>query len=195
MKYIKNSLAVSSLLFAFSSQAAMITQYGTDVSYTYDDSTAYGTGVVIGNNIFFTPETFFAESLDDDGITTAHATLNIDISATTSGFSMTNFNLFEDGDYHCYCRQSNQETRASEHACHFWGARFFPRGNRGGNSKNYTWLRYLKRQIASRKRRTENSFPSQTNICERHCQRKWQPCNNYYQKDIKEADGSCLGYR
>lgn len=99
MNSLKYSLAVTSLLLAFTSQAATITQYGTDISYTYDDSTAYGTGVVVGNSIFFTPSAFLAESLDGAGLTTATATLNIDVSATTSGFSMASFSLFEDGDY------------------------------------------------------------------------------------------------
>jgi hypothetical protein len=99
MNCLKYSLAVTSLLLAFSSQAATITQFGTDVSYTYDDSTAYGTGVVLGNAIFFTPSAFLAESLDGAGLATTTATLNIDVSATTSGFSMASFSLFEDGDY------------------------------------------------------------------------------------------------
>jgi len=82
-----------------STNAATITQFGDDVSFTYDDSTLYGTGVIFGNSIFFTPIAFLAESLDGAGLDTATATLNIDVHATTSGYSMSNFTIFEDGDY------------------------------------------------------------------------------------------------
>lgn len=99
MNCLKYSFAVTSLLLAFTSQATIITQFGTNVSYTYDDSTEYGTGFVLGDAIFFTPTTFLAESLDGAGLDTITTTLNIDVLATTSGFSMSNFNLFEDGDY------------------------------------------------------------------------------------------------
>ena len=97
---VKNVLAAGALILASSTvSAAIITQFGDDVSFTYDDSTAYGTGVVLGNNIFFTPAAFLAESLDGAGLDTITTNLNIDVLATTSGYNMTNFDLFEDGDY------------------------------------------------------------------------------------------------
>lgn len=86
-------------LASSATNAAIITQFGDDVSFTYDDATLYGTGVIFGNSIFFTPAAFLAESLDGAGLDTTTTTLNIDVNATTDGFSMTNFTIFEDGDY------------------------------------------------------------------------------------------------
>ena len=94
--------AMSAGMFYFAmatASAATITQFGDDVGFTYDNATLYGTGVVFGNSIFFTPAAFLAESLDGAGLDTSTATLNIDINATTDGFSMNNFTIYEDGDY------------------------------------------------------------------------------------------------
>lgn len=84
------------------SQAAIITQPGTDVDFTYDDDTLFGTGTVVGNSIFFTPTTFKAESLNDDGAVSPIGvnTLNITVDVTSGGgYEITNFQLAEIGDY------------------------------------------------------------------------------------------------
>jgi len=99
MNFIKYSLATTSLLLAFASQAATITQLGDNVSFTYEDSTAYGTGNVIGDTIFFTPLSFSAQSSNGAGVDFTTATLNIDVLATTQGYNMSSFTLYEDGDY------------------------------------------------------------------------------------------------
>lgn len=93
--------AVSCFLFlaSFTTNAALITQNGTNVSFTYDDATAYGIGNVVGDVIFFTPTGFLAESLDGAGIVTATATLNIDVAAIKTGFAMSSFSVSEEGDY------------------------------------------------------------------------------------------------
>ena len=97
---IKNILATATLVLASSTaSAAMITQFGDNVSYTYDDSTAFGTGFVLGDALFFTPASFLAESVDGAGIDTITATLNIDVLAATSGYRLTSFSLSEEGDY------------------------------------------------------------------------------------------------
>jgi len=97
---INKIFAVSCLALASSTaSAAIITQNGNNVSFTYDDATAYGTGNVVGDVIFFTPTTFLAQSLDGAGIDATTATLNIDVTAITTGFSMTSFSLAEEGDY------------------------------------------------------------------------------------------------
>ena len=93
-------LIVTGLVFAASAASATtITQFGDDVSFTYDDSTAYGVGTVVGNAIFFTPTTIYASSSDGAGTDEMHATLNIDVEATTDGFDMTMFSITEYGDY------------------------------------------------------------------------------------------------
>ncbi len=81
-------------------QAATIVQIGTDVTFTYDDSTLYGTGTVVGNSIFFSPTAFQAESLNADGAVSANATLNITVEVNPgSAYVMTEFLLAEQGDY------------------------------------------------------------------------------------------------
>ncbi len=47
-------LAVGCLILASSTaNAALVTINGTNVSFTYDDATLYGTANVVGNAIFF----------------------------------------------------------------------------------------------------------------------------------------------
>lgn len=91
--------AIIGLASFASAQAATITQIGTDVTFTYDNATLYGTGTVVGNSIFFSPTTFKAESLDAAGTVTASATLNIVVEVTTMGFAVNEFKLLEQGDY------------------------------------------------------------------------------------------------
>jgi len=86
--------------------ATTITQFGTNVSFTYDDSTLFGTGVVVGNSISFKPTDFIASSLDGAAVTPASVggtaflteTLNITVDSM-GGFLMEEFFLSEDGDY------------------------------------------------------------------------------------------------
>jgi len=91
------------LVLAFSitaAQAATISQSGTDVTFTYDDASLFGTGTVVGNSIFFSPTTFSAESLNADGVVTATQTLNIDVTVNDgSSYVITEFQLAELGDY------------------------------------------------------------------------------------------------
>ena len=101
MKYIKTALVTSALLMSTASNAATVTTCGTDLCFQYDDATLFGTGNVVGNNIFFLPTNFRAESNNTDGLVQVSATL--DITATlqnpSSGFVMDMFNLVEKGDY------------------------------------------------------------------------------------------------
>ena len=99
MKFKQSLITASLLLAASAANSAIITQFGTDVSYTYDDATAYGTGTILGNSIFFTPTSMLAQSVDGAGIDVNVVTLNLDVVATTAGFSMSALSLFEDGDY------------------------------------------------------------------------------------------------
>lgn len=82
--------------------AATITQFGTDIKFTYDDATQFGTGTVVGNNIFFNPTGFVAESLNGAGLVNSDPvgnTINITVEATTENYVMDMFNLVENGDY------------------------------------------------------------------------------------------------
>ncbi|MFQ5635611.1 MAG: hypothetical protein ACE5G3_09835 [Gammaproteobacteria bacterium] len=87
-------------LLATGAFAAPISQPGIDVTFSYDDASLFGTGTVVGNSIFFSPTTFKAESLNTAGVVTANETLNITVSVNSgSGFSISEFQLVELGDY------------------------------------------------------------------------------------------------
>lgn len=86
-------------LTTFSASAATVTAFGDNVKFTYDDSTLYGTGVVVGDNIFFTPAEFKAESLNGAGLVTATEMLNIQVEVITAGYWLEEFALYEQGDY------------------------------------------------------------------------------------------------
>ena len=79
--------------------AASVTECGTDVCFTYDNATLFGSANIIGNNIFFLPTNFIAESNNGDGAASANSTLSILVEAITEGFAMTQFVLQEQGDY------------------------------------------------------------------------------------------------
>ncbi len=98
---LTRKLAIASLILASSTaNAATVTLFGDDVSFTFDDSTLYGSGSVIGNTIFFFPTAFRAESTDGSPATdSVSETLSIQVDALTSGFSMSTMTISEDGDY------------------------------------------------------------------------------------------------
>jgi len=104
MKYIKTALVASALLMSTASNAATVTTCGTDLCFEYDNATLFGTGNVVGNNIFFLPTNFRAESNNTDGLVEVDATLNITATLLdpNSGFVMDMFNLVEKGDYEMF---------------------------------------------------------------------------------------------
>jgi len=96
---LKNAIVLSSLLVATTAQSAIITQNGTDISFTYDDSTFFGTGTVVGNSISFLPTDFLAESLNGAGSVSLTDTLDVTIESITTNYTMSMFTLAEFGDY------------------------------------------------------------------------------------------------
>jgi hypothetical protein len=93
------TLALTLLLFAATSNAAIVTVNGTNVKFTYDDATLYGAGNVVGNTIFFTPTTFKAESTNGIGLVQTSESLGITVEALSGSLVMSAFQLVEDGDY------------------------------------------------------------------------------------------------
>ncbi len=79
--------------------AAVVTVFGDDVQFTYDDATLFGVATAVGNSIFFTPTTFVAESNNTDGLVTTSETLFITVEMLGSSTVMTQFALAEQGDY------------------------------------------------------------------------------------------------
>jgi len=89
----------SVFVFAGGASAATVTVYGNNVSFTYDDATDYGVGIVVGDAILFTPTGIIAESEDGAGLVTTTKMLNLQIQVTTEGYWLQDFNLIEQGDY------------------------------------------------------------------------------------------------
>ena len=87
------------MLATSSANAAIVTQFGSNVKFTYDDSTLFGTGTVVGNAIFFTPDNFEAESLNGAGPVVVSDSIDILIESTSAEFSLAQFGLGESGDY------------------------------------------------------------------------------------------------
>ena len=98
---LKETLAVGCLVLASSTaNAALVTINGDNVSFTYDDSSLYGTANVVGDAIFFFPTAFRAESTNGSpSIDSISETLSIEVNAITPGFNMSTMLISEDGDY------------------------------------------------------------------------------------------------
>ncbi|NNF16622.1 MAG: hypothetical protein HKN70_07725 [Gammaproteobacteria bacterium] len=94
---------IAVLTFAFNAQSAtiVVTDPGSDFKVTYDDSEAgaFGTLVLVNNTIFFVPDDFTAESANGAGQAFISETLNLQLDATTQGFTFDSFFLYEEGDY------------------------------------------------------------------------------------------------
>ena len=89
-------------LFALSSYAGTVIQYGDNVTFSYDDTTLFGLGTVVGDNIFFVPEDFISQSLNGDGLVETFDTLDLQVVVTTEGFWLSDFAVAEQGDYQLF---------------------------------------------------------------------------------------------
>ncbi len=99
---MKKSLIILLGLFVASpSFAAIQTIYGTDFDLIYDDTKLglFGAPSLAGNNIFFTPNNFKAESLNGEGIVTNNSTINGMQLVAKNGFKFGSIDLTEFGDY------------------------------------------------------------------------------------------------
>jgi len=100
MKALSTALAVSLLaLLGVQANAATVTECGTDVCFTYDNATNFGSANIIGNNIFFLPTDFIAESYNGEGAVSTNSTLQVRVDAI-GDFNMQKFQLQESGDYY-----------------------------------------------------------------------------------------------
>lgn len=92
--------AVMTLALATGAQAAMVTLEGDNVTFTYDDATAFGTAFVVGDSLMFSPTDFAVESLNGDGYATYASALNISVAAKSgSDMLITGIQLMEQGNY------------------------------------------------------------------------------------------------
>ncbi|MBT8144299.1 MAG: hypothetical protein KJO55_06340, partial [Gammaproteobacteria bacterium] len=104
MSYTRTLLITVLLSFAAAGvQAATVTvtDANSDFSVTYntDDAGAFGTLFLSNNTIFFVPDNFTAQSNNGAGFASISETLNLQLNATTPGFTFETFVLNEDGDY------------------------------------------------------------------------------------------------
>lgn len=92
---------VLSLIAASPAYAAIQTITGTNFDLVYDDTKLglFGAPSLAGNNIFFTPNNFKAESLNGAGIVTNNSTINGMQLVAKNGFQFGSIDLTEFGDY------------------------------------------------------------------------------------------------
>ena len=90
-----------SAAFACSSvQASVVTVFGTDLSFTYDDATSFGSAIVVGNSLTFSPTNFKAESLNGQGTVSSNVSLNVDVSVLAGhNYAIDKVQVAEQGDY------------------------------------------------------------------------------------------------
>jgi len=91
------------MLFAIvspASHAALVTQCGTTLCFTWDDTqlSIFGTPSIVGDKIIFDPTTFSANSLNGQGVVTTNATVNITVDVM-QGYAFDSMSLSEAGDY------------------------------------------------------------------------------------------------
>ena len=89
------------LLMTTQAFAAIQTITGSNFDLVYDDTKLglFGAPSVAGNNIFFTPNNFKAESLNGAGIVTNNSTINGMQLVAKNGFRFGSIDLAEFGDY------------------------------------------------------------------------------------------------
>ena len=98
-------------LWGAGAQAAVVTVYGSDLAFTYDDSSLFGEATVVGNALIFDPANFRTESANDAGTVLLSETLNIEVEVITPGKRIEQLRLFEAGDY--YRSSDTAEVRVS----------------------------------------------------------------------------------
>jgi len=102
MKLLRSAVAgCAVVMLAGGASAATVVAVGDNVRFTYDDSTAYGTGIVVGDTILFHPDDIRAAS-QNVGSQTTTKMLNIQVEILTDGYWLQDFKLLEQGDYELY---------------------------------------------------------------------------------------------
>jgi len=99
MSFKSIAIAATALIISTSASAAPVTINGTNVSFTFDDASLYGAGVVVGNSLFFQPTDFVALSENGEGSVSASEILNIIVKSITDGYVISDVAMAEEGDY------------------------------------------------------------------------------------------------
>lgn len=89
------------LFFSLTSNAALVSLVGDDVTFTYDDALLglFGTPTVSGNTLIFNPTTFSATATGDVSPVMTLSTINIGVQANDLNSIVSNTSLTERGDY------------------------------------------------------------------------------------------------
>jgi hypothetical protein len=92
--------ALFTCLVATQAQSATVILSGTNFDVGYDDTLLgyYGTPVLSGNVVYFTPVNFKAESLNGGGLSVTGSFLSLAITPK-NGFAVGNLSVAERGDY------------------------------------------------------------------------------------------------
>lgn len=83
------------------SRAALVTLTGTNFDLTYDTTKLglFGAPTLVADTLFFTPNNFFAESLNGAGADTTNSTVTGLVLTAKNGYKFGAFELAEFGDY------------------------------------------------------------------------------------------------
>lgn len=104
MKMLKKAgvaiIGLSAALLSCNALAVVQTLVGTNVTYVFDDALMglYGTPILSGDSLVFTPINFKAQSTNGQGIVQTSSTINVQVYANAN-YSFSAFNLTELGDY------------------------------------------------------------------------------------------------
>ena len=122
--YKQLMVATTALVLATPAFAAIQTITGTNFDLVYDDTKLglFDAPSLAGNNIFFTPNNFKAESLNGAGIVTANSTINGMQLVAKNNFQFGSIDLTEFGDYLMRGSESFVDVRGQLRA--FDGANF-----------------------------------------------------------------------
>jgi hypothetical protein len=93
-------IGLSAALLSCNALAVVQTLVGTNVTYVFDDALMglYGTPILSGDSLVFTPINFKAQSTNGQGIVQTSSTINVQVY-TNANYNFSAFNLTELGDY------------------------------------------------------------------------------------------------
>jgi hypothetical protein len=103
MRRLRGALCLAAILgvLGTAAQAQVVTIDGTDFNVTYNESDLglFGTLNLVGDNLFFTPNNFLADSVNGQGAVATDSTASGIIITAHPGFTFGTLSLSEFGDY------------------------------------------------------------------------------------------------
>lgn len=94
------AIAASTLCMAGTASAAMVSLVGDDLTFSFDDSTLFGSNVgVVGNTLVFNPDSFEVHASDGGGSNLLSETIVINVTTNSDSMRITGASLGERGSY------------------------------------------------------------------------------------------------